>query len=46
MKNESAQNLLPGYLPETIKKIFADFKDKIEILISINSEDIISDTKI
>jgi uncharacterized protein (UPF0371 family) len=37
---------LPGYLPDTTKKIFEDFRDKIEILVCINSEDIINNTKI
>jgi len=46
IKNEYAQEVLPGYSPDTMKKVFGWFKDKIEILISINSEDIINDTKI
>lgn len=46
IKNEYTQDMLPGYSPDTMKKIFADFRDKIEILVCINSEDVINDKKI
>jgi len=46
LRDTHASRCLPWYDPESMKKIFWELKDKIEILFCVNAEDIISDKKI
>lgn len=45
LKDSHAQRTLPGYPVDAMKTIFADLKDKSDILFCVNADDIIADTK-
>lgn len=41
-----AARVLPGFIPESKKRIFSAIKDKIEILFCVNADDILSDRQL
>ena len=41
-----ATRVLPGFIPDSKKRIFSALKDKIEILFCVNADDIVSDRQL
>lgn len=45
IKDDCTANILPWYFDDSLKRIFSDFRDKSDILVCINADDITWDTK-
>lgn len=46
VKDDYTPKILPWYFEDSLKQIFSKFKDKLEMVVCINADDIIKDTRI